>query len=324
MNDYLKSGLDVIEAEMSAIQAMADRLGDSFKEAVQELLNCRTKVVVTGLGKSGHIARKITSTFNSTGMPAVFLHASEAGHGDLGIYSPGDPVIVISKSGSTAELVHVVPDLKQSGSKLIGILGRMHGPLADAADILLDASVAREADPLGIVPTSSTVVALAIGDALAGALMKAHSFTEKDFARNHPSGQLGRNLLLTVGDVMHPLEKTAVVRQNTSLKECVTAMTRFALGAALVMNDDAELLGIITDGDLRRAIAEGEDIRAMTASCLMTPNPVCVHPAATLQQAIEIMEDRPSQIAVLPVTDETSGKPLGILRLHDVYQPGEL
>ncbi len=323
MSNYLKTGLEVIEAEIAALQGMSARLGQEFSDAVEVLLGCRTKVVITGLGKSGHIARKIASTFCSTGMPAVFLHASEAGHGDLGIYCPGDPVIVISKSASTSELVHVAPILRQKGSKLIGILGRPQGPLADASDIVLDISVPREADPLGIVPTSSTVATLAMGDALAGALMQGRGITEKDFAKNHPAGQLGRNLLLTVGDVMHPLQNTAVVRQDASLKEVVIAMTQHPLGAALVMNGEDQLRGIITDGDLRRALAGVEDIRELNAERLMTADPICIQPAALLQEAVQMMEDRPSQIAVLPVSEGGTGIPIGLLRLHDVYQPGQ-
>lgn len=323
MADYLKAGLDVIEAEVAALQKLADRIGDGFSEAVQVLLDCRSKVVVTGLGKSGHIARKIASTFCSTGTPAVFLHASEAGHGDLGIYSPGDPVIVVSKSASTAELVHVAPVFRQRGSRLIGILGRVQGPLADVADIVLDASVPREADPLGIVPTSSTMVTLALGDALAGALMQARGITESDFARNHPAGQLGRNLLLTVEVVMHQLANSAVVQQDATLKDVVTAMTEFPLGAALVMTDEEKLQGIVTDGDLRRALVGEEDVRKLRAGDLMTSDPVCIHPEASLLDAVRMMEERSSQIAVLPVAEASTGQPLGLLRLHDVYQSGE-
>jgi len=323
MADYLKAGIDVIETEAAALQELAGRLDQGFSQAVQVLLGCRSKVVVTGLGKSGHIARKIASTLCSTGTPAVFLHASEAGHGDLGIYSPGDPVIVVSKSASTAELVHVTPVFKQKGSQLIGILGRTQGPLAELADIVLDASVLREADPLGIVPTASTVTTLALGDALAGALMQARNVTEAEFARNHPSGQLGRNLLLSVADVMHPLARCAVVQQEATMKEVVTAMTEFPLGAALVMNGEACLLGLVTDGDLRRALAGEADVRTLSTAGLMTADPACIDPSASLQTAIRMMEERPSQIAVLPVTDASNGQPLGLLRLHDVYQPPE-
>ena len=323
MADYLKAGIRVIEAEVAAMQELVGRLERGFSDAVEVLLDCRSKVVVTGLGKSGHIARKIASTFCSTGTPAVFLHASEAGHGDLGIYTPGDPVIAVSKSASTAELIHVAPVFKQKGSKLIGILGRKQGPLAELADIVLDASVIREADPLGIVPTASTITTLALGDALAGALMEARNLTEAEFARNHPSGQLGRNLQLTVADVMHSLPNCAVVELNTSLKKLVISMTDYPLGAALIMDGKERLCGLVTDGDLRRALAGDEDVRNMSAAHLMNSDPICIQPDASLQDAVCIMEDRPSQIAVLPVTEASTGRPLGLLRLHDVYQPRE-
>ncbi len=323
MADYLKAGIRVIEAEVAAMQELVGRLEIGFSDAVEVLLDCRSKVVVTGLGKSGHIARKIASTLCSTGTPAVFLHASEAGHGDLGIYTPGDPVIAVSKSASTAELVHVAPVFKQKGSKLIGIFGRKQGPLAELADIVLDASVIREADPLGIVPTASTITTLALGDALAGALMEARNLTEAEFARNHPSGQLGRNLQLTVADVMHSLPNCAVVEQNTSLKKLVISMTDYPLGAALIMDGKERLCGLVTDGDLRRALAGDEDVRNMSAAHLMNSDPICIQSDASLQDAVCIMEDRPSQIAVLPVTEASTGRPLGLLRLHDVYQPRE-
>ena len=323
MADYLKAGIRVIEAEVAAMQELVGRLERGFSDAVEVLLHCRSKVVVTGLGKSGHIARKIASTLCSTGTPAVFLHASEAGHGDLGIYTPGDPVIAVSKSASTAELVQVAPVFKQKGSKLIGILGRKQGPLAELADIVLDASVVREADPLGIVPTASTITTLALGDALAGALMEARNLTEAEFAYNHPSGQLGRNLQLTVADVMHSLANCAVVEQNTSLKKLVISMTDYPLGAALIMDGKDCLCGLVTDGDLRRALAGDEDVRSMSAGYLMNSDPICIQPDASLQDAVCIMEDRPSQIAVLPVTETLTGRPLGLLRLHDVYQPRE-
>ena len=323
MADYLKAGIRVIEAEVAAMQELVGRLERGFSDAVEVLLDCRSKVVVTGLGKSGHIARKIASTFCSTGTPAVFLHASEAGHGDLGIYTPGDPVIAVSKSASTAELIHLAPVFKQKGSKLIGILGRKQGPLAELADIVLDASVIREADPLGIVPTASTITTLALGDALAGALMEARNLTEAEFARNHPSGQLGRNLQLTVADVMHSLPNCAVVELNTSLKKLVISMTDYPLGAALIMDGNDRLCGLVTDGDLRRALAGDEDVRNMSAAHLMNSDPICIQPDASLQDAVCIMEDRPSQIAVLPVTEASTGRPLGLLRLHDVYQPRE-
>ncbi len=322
MQEYLDAGRAVIGEEVAALEEVALSLDENFAEAVEILLNCKSKVVVSGIGKSGHIGRKIAATFSSTGLPAAFLHASEAGHGDLGLYSPGDTVIAISRSGSTGELVHLAPLFKQEGSKLICIVGRKNCILGELADVTLEALVNREADPLGIVPTSSALVALAMGDALAGAVMHAKGVDERDFARFHPAGQLGRRLLLSIGDVMHPLDKCAVVEPHVSLRELVIEMTQNPLGAALVMKDRRELLGIITDGDLRRALANEENVMDLTSNQLMTANPTCIATDASLHDAVKTMEERTSQISVLPVTDAQTGTAIGLVRLHDVYQPG--
>ena len=321
MQEYLDAGRSVIGEEVAALEAVALSLDERFAEAVEILLNCKSKVIITGIGKSGHIGRKIAATFSSTGLPAAFLHASEAGHGDLGMYSPGDTVIAISRSGSTGELVHLAPLFKQEGSKLICIVGRKNCILGDLADVVLEAIVDREADPLGIVPTSSALVALAMGDALAGAVMHAKGVDERDFARYHPAGQLGRRLLLSIGDVMHPLDKCAVVRPDVTLRELVIQMTRFPLGAALVVDEGEKLRGIITDGDLRRALANEENVMDLTGDQLMTANPICIGTDSSLHDAVRIMEERASQISVLPVKDTNSNTPIGLVRLHDVYQP---
>jgi arabinose-5-phosphate isomerase len=227
---------------------------------------------------------------------------------------------LISKSGSTGELIRLVPILRQFDSPLIAIVGNLSSALAREADVVLDARVAREADPLAVVPTASTVVALALGDALAVALMHARRFTEQDFVRYHPGGQLGRNLWLHVSDVMHRGEYVAWVRAESSLREVVIAMTECPLGAACVVDDDYKLLGLITDGDVRRALQTHEDIRQLSAEAVMTKNPVAVFPGSTLKEAAHLMEDRPSQISVLPVLDPENGRCLGLIRIHDVHQ----
>ena len=323
MQEYLDAGRSVIGEEVSALEEVALSLDERFAEAVEILLKCKSKVVVTGIGKSGHIGRKMAATFSSTGLPAAFLHASEAGHGDLGMYSPGDTVIAISRSGSTGELVHLAPLFKQEGSKLICIVGRANCILGDLSDVVLEAVVDREADPLGIVPTSSALVALAMGDALAGAVMHAKGVDERDFARFHPAGQLGRRLLLSIRDVMHQMEKCAVVRPKVTLRELVIQMTKYPLGAALVLDENEELKGIITDGDLRRALASEEKVMDLTGDLLMTANPTCIHTDDSLHDAVRIMEERESQISVLPVRESGTGQPIGLVRLHDVYQPVE-
>ena len=295
----------------------------SFLRAVDLILAHPGKLIVSGMGKSGLVGQKIASTLCSTGTSAVFLHPSEAVHGDLGVYSPGDVSVLISNGGSTAELIRLVPILRQLNSPLIGILGNINSPLAKAVDVVLDGTVEREADPCNIAPTASAVVALALGDALASALMVARNFTLEDYARRHPGGQLGRNLLLTVRDVMHQGEAVAWVRSQQTLKEVVIEMTRHPLGAACVVSNGHTLEGLVTDGDVRRALQNFDDIRTVTAANIMIPRPTCVHPDAPLRQALKLMEDRPSQISVLPVIDDEA-RCLGLIRIHDIYSGGPL
>lgn len=308
----------VLQTEAAALEAAAMRLDKRIVEAAQAILSHTGKVVVSGMGKSGLVGQKIVATLCSTGTPAVFLHPAEALHGDLGIYQKGDPTLLLSKSGTTAELLHLLPLLRQFHSPIIALVGKMDSPLAQKADIALDGSVACEADPLALVPTSSTTLALSIGDALACVLMQARAFKPEDFARFHPGGQLGRNLLLQVSDVMRPRQAIAIIAPNTTLREIVIAMTQAPHGAACVVENE-RLCGIITDGDIRRALQKHDDIRGLRARELMTPRPVCITPDALLAQAIRTMEDRASQISVLPVLD-SSQRLMGILRLHDVYQ----
>ncbi len=272
------------------------------------------------MGKSGLIAQKIAATLCSIGNKAVFLHAAEAVHGDLGIYAPGDPTIVISKSGATEELVRLIPILKEFNSQLIGILGNLKSPLADQMDVVLDASVSKEADPLGIVPTSSTTLTLAIGDALAAVLMSHRGFDHDDFAKLHPAGNLGRRLRLTVEKIMQPIKDVATVHLDDNLRKVVIEMTEKPQGAALVMDGDSTLLGIVTEGDLRRCLAENGDIDQLKVSEVMTEKPVSVNLDAPLNDAVTLMEDRKSQISVLPVVNGDGKSCAGLLRLHDVYQ----
>jgi arabinose-5-phosphate isomerase len=319
--DWQQIARAVLTAEAQALTAAAVRLNHNLANAVELLLNHQGKAVVSGIGKSGHIGQKIAATLASTGTPAVFLHAAEAVHGDLGIYTPGDPSILISKSGSTAELLRLIPVLRQFRSPLIAIVGNLNSPMAHQANVVLDAQVEKEADPLNLAPTCSTTVALALGDALAVALMMARRFTDKDFARYHPAGQLGRNLWLTVAEVMHRDEAVAWVNPATPLRQVIIAMSQRPLGAACVVEADFQLLGIITDGDLRRALLTHEDIRGLQAADCMTRQPVTIAPEAGLREATRLMEDRTSQIAVLPVVDPRSQRCLGLIRIHDIYQP---
>jgi arabinose-5-phosphate isomerase len=308
--------------EADALRSAAERIDERLVVATDLILRAGSaRVIVTGLGKSGLIAQKLAATLSSTGTPALFLHPSEATHGDLGMVREGDPVLMISKSGTTAELVRLVHAFRDLRCPLIGILGNIASPLAREMDIVLDASVAREADPGGFVPTSSAIVALGLGHALTVALMQARGFGPAEFAHLHAGGQLGRNLKLRVQDVMHSGGEVAWVAPSDSLKQVVIAMSQRPLGAACVTDAKHVLLGIITDGDVRRALRTHDDIRTLTAEAAMTARPVTVDPHALLQDALSLMEDRPSQIYVLPVVD-MEGTCCGLIRLHDIYQPG--
>lgn len=321
----LEGARRLMESEARAILAAAARLDGALERAVDLIVDRigerPGKVIVTGIGKSGHLARKVAATLQSTGVPAVFLHPAEAAHGDLGVCQPGDCVLLLSKSGATAELLALVPLLRRElGRGFIGILGNSASPLAAAMDVVLDASVPREADPEGFLPSASSAVTLAVCDALTVALMQARGFTAEDFARLHDGGHLGRSLKTSVGDAMHTGQEVAWVAPPDSLKQVVIAMSRRPLGAACVLDPDGALAGLITDGDVRRAFEAHDDIRELRAADVMTRSPLTIAPQASLQDALIRMEDRPSQISVLPVVDE-SGRALGLLRLHDLYRP---
>ena len=310
----------ILREEGEELIKAADRIPDSVIEACEIIVNHPGKVVICGMGKSGLIGQKIASTLCSIGNKAVFLHASEAVHGDLGIYAPGDPTIVISKSGASEEMVRLIPLLKEFNSPLIGILGNMKSPLVEQMDVVLDASVEKEADPLGIVPTSSTTLTLGIGDAMAAVLMTHREFNHDDFAKLHPAGDLGRRLRLTVKNIMQPIENVATVNKDDKLRKVVIDMTEKPQGAALVIDNYSQLLGIITEGDLRRCLAEDGDIDQMIVSDVMTTDPVAINMGALLKDALMLMEDRESQISVLPVVNGDGKSCAGLLRLHDIYQ----
>jgi len=310
----------ILREEGEELIKAADRIPDSVIQACEIIVNHPGKVVICGMGKSGLIGQKIASTLCSIGNKAVFLHASEAVHGDLGIYAPGDPTIVISKSGASEEMVRLIPILKEFKSPLIGILGNMKSPLVDQMDVVLDASVEKEADPLGIVPTSSTTLTLGIGDAMAAVLMTHREFNHDDFAKLHPAGDLGRRLRLTVKNIMQPIKNVAVVNKDDRLRKVVIDMTEKPQGAALVIDSNSQLLGLVTEGDLRRCLAEEGDIDKMTVSDVMTTDPVAINMGALLKDALMLMEDRESQISVLPVVNGDGKSCAGLLRLHDIYQ----
>ena len=310
----------VLDAQAKALLAIKDTIGDQFEKAVDLIYGYSGKVMVCGVGKSGHAAKKIAATLCSTGTPAIFLHPAEAVHGDLGVYHPGDPTILISKSGSTEELVRLIPTLRKFQSPIIAIVSNKNSLLAKRADIVLEAIIEREADPLGIVPTTSTIAAMALGDALASALMVKRNFSENHFGVFHPSGQLGRNILVTVGEVMCRFHQTARVALDSGLDEIVHKMTEYPQGAACVLDDSNSLLGIITEGDIRRLLLDKRDIHTLKAVDIMIKKPICTYSNANLLEALKLMEERPRQIYVLPVIEKENNQYLGLIRLHDIYQ----
>jgi len=308
----------LLDTEARAIARASARLDERFERAVELVLACGGKVITSGIGKSGFVARKLAATLCATGTPAAYLHPAEAMHGDLGLVEPGDVVILISKSGATEELVRLLPRLQELGAMRVGILGSVDSVLARGCDAVLDASVEGEGDPHNLVPAASALVATALGDALAIALMHAREFSPEQFGVFHPGGQLGRNLRLRVADVMHAGDSVPWVRPGDALRAVVIAMTAKPLGGACVLCADGSLAGLITDGDLRRALERHEDIRGLTAADVMTDRPTSVLPDVLLRDALALMETRTRQLSVLPVVD-AQGRAAGLLRLHDIY-----
>jgi arabinose-5-phosphate isomerase len=310
-------GLAVIDTEAQAIAALRERIDDRFAQACRHLLACRGRVVVSGMGKSGHVGGKIAATLASTGTPAFFVHPGEASHGDLGMITSQDVVLALSNSGETDELVNILPLIKRLGVPLITMTGNPGSSLAEAADVNLDVSVAREACPLGLAPTSSTTAALVMGDALAVALLEARGFTAEDFARSHPGGRLGRRLLLHVGDIMHGGERAPAVPGHVPLREALVEMSRQGLGMTAVVDDDRRVIGIFTDGDLRRALDRGIDVRAVRVDAVMIARPVTVSAELLAAEALALMENR--KINALLVTD-AEGRLAGALNMHDLLR----
>ncbi len=312
---------EILLIESSAIETAAARLDAlAADQVVSLLIGCKGKVVVSGVGKSGVIAHKIAQTMTSTGTVAMYVNPSDALHGGLGAVASDDVVIALSNSGETDELLAILPTFKQRGVKIIAIVGNDSSTLARQADVVLDASVDKEACPLNLAPTASTTVALAIGDALAMALMEAKGLTIEQFAVNHPAGRLGKRLTLRVGDLMH---ESPNVSAGAGWLEVVRAISKGSLGAVNVVDDGMQLFGIVTDGDLRRTIerTSPEELAGLTAEAMMTSGPITAQPEMLAFDALKLMEDRPSQVSVLPVVD-TGGKCVGLLRLHDIVKSG--
>ncbi|MGK0272667.1 MAG: arabinose-5-phosphate isomerase [Cocleimonas sp.] len=318
-HDFIGLAHAVISAEVEAIQALSERLDDEFSKACEVILACKGRVIVSGMGKSGHISNKIAATLASTGTPAFFVHPGEALHGDLGMITGEDVVIAISNSGNTDEVITLAGLVKRLGAKVIGMSGDQQSALAKISDHHLNISVEKEACPMGLAPTSSTTVTLVLGDALAVALLEARGFTAEDFARSHPSGRLGKRLLVHVRDIMHSDEATPTCLPNTSLNDAILEMTGKKLGATLVINSDNTLFGIFTDGDLRRSFEEGIDLKNITIGEIAHKGCISTRASELAVNVVNLMQDK--QITVLPVVDDNN-KVEGIIHMHDLLKAG--
>jgi arabinose-5-phosphate isomerase len=313
----LAAGRRVLEIEAQAVHDLADRLDEAFVRAAEMVFACKGRIVVSGMGKSGHIARKIASTLASTGTPAFFVHPAEASHGDLGMMTREDVLIALSNSGENSELLMIVPLVKRMGGKLIAMTGNPLSSLARQADLHLDTRVAEEACSLGLAPTASTTAALAMGDALAVTLLEARGFRKEDFARSHPGGSLGRRLLTHVRDVMRTGEAVPSVSHDATLSEAVIEVSRKGMGMTAVTRDAKRVVGIFTDGDLRRMLESGVDLRGLGIAKLMKANPRCVGPDQLAAEAADLMEQfKISQLLVVDANQDL----VGALNMHDLMR----
>ena len=319
--DILKELRRVIELEQQTISLLGENLGPVFEEAVQLLYSSVGKVVLTGVGKSGIIAQKIAATLVSTGTPALFLHGAEGMHGDIGIVDKDDVVIAVGKSGESEELLTILPFIKRLGARVISITANSNSAMARISDLVLVTPVPEEACPLNMAPTSSTTAALVLGDALAMTLMKMRDFQPTDFALYHPGGQLGKRLLLTVGDIMRSGEDNPIIHISKDSRTMLYEITSKRAGAVSVIDDDHHLLGLVTDFDIRRVLEGEKDIFSMAISTIMNPKPSFVYQDEKAIHALEIMEKREKPISVLPVIDHTK-KVIGIIHLHDLIAHG--
>jgi len=317
--NYIQHGRMVVTIEAEAVAALAGRIDEKFARACELCMACRGRIVVVGMGKSGHIGSKIAATLASTGTPAFFVHPGEASHGDLGMITGEDVVLAISNSGETSEILTIVPLLKRLGVPLISLTGKPESTLARSADVNLDVSVAKEACPLNLAPTASTTATLAMGDALAVALLEARGFTVEDFARSHPGGSLGRRLLLHVSDLMHTGDAIPRVAPDVLLSEALVEMSRKGLGMTAIVDDGDKVLGIFTDGDLRRTLDRRLDIHAATVSSAMTPAPRTIRAEELAAEALKMMDQH--KINALLVVDDNE-RLIGALNMHDLLRAG--
>jgi arabinose-5-phosphate isomerase len=321
-NDIITRGKEIFSVELASAEKVKKRLGQSFVDTIHAILNSKGKVVLVGAGKSGLISQKIAATLRSTGIVALFLHPSDAAHGDLGMVTEGDVVFLISKSGETEEVRELIPALRRKKATIIAMVGEEASRIARQADIWLDIGVEREACPIGLAPTSSTTVQMLMGDAINAVLMQLRGFTTEDFAKNHPGGTLGKRLLLDVSDLMHGAEDNPTCGPDKPMIDVIPELTRTALGGITVVDNNQFVLGVITDGDIRRGIERlGHDFTDAVAEQVMTVDPSTVFSDEKAIDALLLMENRPSQIAVLPVVDREN-RCVGMLRLHDLIRAG--
>jgi len=321
--DITKQARAVLDEEIEALRLTRAAIGPDFARAAKMILGAKGKVVVSGVGKSGLVGQKIAATFSSTGTTAVFMHAAEGIHGDLGMIAKDDVVLALSFSGSTIEILSNLPTIKRIGARVIAMVGDASSPLAKAADVVLPVAIRREACPMNLAPSSSTAAMMALGDALALVLTEMRRFRPEDFALYHPGGALGRRLLLKVENLMHTMKELPLAVPATPLTGIVDMLTRSSLGAINIVRSarDQRLAGIITDGDIRRALGRREEFFTLCARDIMTPKPITVRGEMSAAEALELMENRKSQISVLPVVD-AKGRALGLVRVHDLIQAG--
>ena len=317
-----EKALETLKIETEALERLSARIDDEFEAAAQAILACKGRVIVSGIGKSGHVGQKIAASLASTGTPSFFMHPAEAFHGDLGMVTQNDIVLAISNSGETNEMINILPVIRRIGAKIIALCGRRDSTLGKNADYFIDAGVEKEACPLGLAPTASTTAALAMGDALAMALLAARNFTEQDFAVFHPGGSLGRKLLLTVENVMRSGEDNPIIEAGRTAKEALFIMTSTGVGATSVVDAEGKFIGLVTDGDVRRCLAKGPEFLNEPVEHFMTKWPETITKDKLAASALSLMEKhQPRPITVLPVVDE-QGMPLGIVHLTDLLRQG--
>ncbi|NQZ88943.1 MAG: KpsF/GutQ family sugar-phosphate isomerase [Colwellia sp.] len=319
MKNFKQLALDVIHIEQQAVAELSQYIDQSFEDACQLMFNCKGRVIIVGMGKSGHIGGKIAATLASTGTPSFFVHPGEASHGDLGMITHDDVVLTISHSGETGEVLAIVPVIKRIGAKLISMTGKPSSTLAKLGDIHLCVAVSQEACPLGLAPTSSTTATLVMGDALAVALLNARGFTADDFALSHPGGSLGKRLLLRLSDIMHSGERLPVVKTQAKIKDALVEMSLKGLGMTAIIDEKGQLQGLFTDGDLRRILDERVDIHNDTIESVMTKGPTVAHQDMLAAEGLKIMEDKKINGLIIVNNNNT---PIGAMNMHDILKSG--